>query len=151
MTGLDVGPILDATADTRGIPLLLLLTCAQAESGLDPSAFRNGVWPDVSCGPFQQTVAFAGIGDHSDSPANIQLCRDAFADWGFAADTAGRSLQNGYEQAQAAKLSDDNAIMGALCCYNAGHLVQFGGWWWQSTQAASYRAALNWAKSQLTS
>lgn len=149
MTGRDVGPILESTSDDRGIPLLLLLTCAQAESGLDPFAFRDGVWPDVSCGPFQQTVAYAPIGDGSNTPANIQLCRDRFSEWGYASDVAGRSLQNGYEQAQSAKLDGDSLILGALCVYNSGRLVPLGGWWWDSVQAAGYRAALAWAKGLL--
>lgn len=59
----DLIAISNAAADAAGIPRLLLLACAVAESNMNPEARRpknpaddERYWPDVSFGAWQQTV-----------------------------------------------------------------------------------------------
>lgn len=143
-TGADVGLILSDAATTHGIPVLLLLTCGIAESALNPNAFRNGVWPDVSCGPFQQTVAFSPFGDQSASAANIAANRVKFADWAYASDVAASLLSNCYQAATSAYPSaiGDQVVMLSLSKYNSGSVQPPGNWWWQGPGKANYAAAL---------
>ena len=150
--GLDVGPILAQAAMDADLPLVLLLTVAKAESNFDPNAFRNGVWPDVSCGGFQQSVAYGladNIGNGSNTPANIALCRQELADWTVATNVATRNLKPRYLSAQFAQFSGDDLILATCSSYNSGSVQPFGNWWWQSPQFHNYRAALTWAQGVL--
>lgn len=152
VTGLDVGPILTELAADYQIPLALVLACAKAESGMDPNAYRDGVWPDKSCGPFQQTVLYAegyGVGDGTATPGNVALCRHWFSNWRDSGHVAAPQLAQGYKAAASLSFHGDEQIIAALSKYNAGSVQPSGNWWWQGPNCASYRTALAWAKGQL--
>lgn len=152
VTGRDVYPILDAVSEQYGFMPIVLLTCAIAESRLDPTAFRDNGPDDTSVGPYQQVIKYAsgyGVGDGTYSPANVALCKQVFNDWEKASDIAAQHLGQGLTMATGAGLVGDDAILGAMCVYNAGHFVPLGGWWWSSQQHASYVLALNQAKQKL--
>lgn len=77
-------------ADEFGIERWELLGGAIAESELDPTAWRQGTWPDWSAGLYQQTVAYADEGDHSASPENVALIQRLYFDPEHACDVAAR-------------------------------------------------------------
>ncbi len=152
-TGHDVGPILQATSDHYGVPLIVLLTCAKAESGLDPGAFRDDGPADTSVGPFQQVVLWAkgyGVGDGTYSATNVFHCRQAFSDWTLASDVAARHLQGDMASVPQDQTADeDTYVLGIMSVYNAGHYCPPGDPWWTSEQHAGYSEALTWAKGVL--
>lgn len=97
--GRDISALCNLTAARYNLPPRVLVAQAIAESDLDEQACRFGVWPDVSFGLWQQTVLYACVGDRTDSPANIDLCRQRFCtDLAFAADTAAQQLASYYQQ-----------------------------------------------------
>ncbi len=152
--GTDVGPILAGAAATYGLPLLLLVACAKAESGMDPTAFRDNGPADTSVGPYQQTVIYAngyGVGDGTYTPANIAVCRAAFADWTIATRIAAEHLLSDLARALVADptLAGDEKLLAALAVYNSGHPEPRGNWWWSGPGHANYLAALTWAHSIL--
>jgi hypothetical protein len=103
-----------ATAHALGIEPWELLGGAIAESALDPSAWRQGAWPDWSAGLFQQTVRFAAEGDQSASPENVALIKRLYFDPTHACDVAARKFK-GYRASEATAL-------GAWCRYNSPNL-----------------------------
>lgn len=79
-------------AHEYGIEPWELLGGAIAESNLDPTAYRDGPWPDKSPGLFQQTIKFADEGDHTDSPENIALLKRLYSDPVHACDVAAKKF-----------------------------------------------------------
>lgn len=88
MTKDEIVALIVAKAGEYGLVPWEFLGGAIAESGLDPNAERWGTWPDVSFGLFQQTVAFADEGDHSQSDANVAAIRALYEDPVHACDVA---------------------------------------------------------------
>ena len=84
----EVVALIVAKAREHGIEPWELLGGAIAESNLDPQAWRQGVWPDQSAGLFQQTVAYAEEGDHTESPENVALIKRLYFDPSHACDVA---------------------------------------------------------------
>lgn len=66
---------------------------AIAESNLNPTAWRQGTWPDWSAGLFQQTVAYADEGDHSASDDNVALIKRLYFDPDYACDVAAKRFR----------------------------------------------------------
>jgi len=145
-----VGPILAAAAAHHGLPVAMLIACAKAESDMTAAAFRNGPWPDVSVGPFQQTIEFAsgfGVGTGQNTPENIALCRAELADWKAAADVAGRNLSGCLQRAKA---FDPAATLDRLCLitlstYNSGSPKDETTAWWDTFQRHRYQDGLVFA------
>jgi N-acetyl-anhydromuramyl-L-alanine amidase AmpD len=106
----DQSDLMNRMADTYNLPPLLLVACAIAESNLDEHAERYGTWPDVSFGEFQQTVAFAPIGDHTGSISNISIVRSGLFDVVQAIEIAAPQLGRWWAQ--------DGDPINALCRYN---------------------------------
>ena len=93
--GTDLTPIILEAAQHHGLPPRLLVAQAIAESNLDERAARLGDWPDVSFGLWQQTVAYAPIGDQSNTATNIAAVRKTLTtDLALAADIAAAQLGN---------------------------------------------------------
>lgn len=88
MTRDEIIAVIVEKAHEHGIEPYEFLGGAIAESELDPKAFRSGVWPDVSTGLFQQTIAFADEGDQSASAANIAAVRALYERPEYACDVA---------------------------------------------------------------
>ena len=89
--GIDRSAALNEIAEAHGIPPVLLVGGALMESGLGANRERYGRWPDVSFGDWQQTVAYAPIGDGSAGSVNVHYVREKFLDdWEFSAHTAAR-------------------------------------------------------------
>lgn len=113
-----------------------------AESGLNPRAERWGVWPDVSFGLTQITVALAGefgYGDGSGTPANCASVRAAL----FDRETA---LEVGAAYLYGCLITAGHDWLGALRVYNGGswaltdeYAERYPG------NLASYERALAWA------
>src|SRR4051794_15515580 len=91
--GRDLSRLINTAAQHHGLPPRLLVAQAICESDLDEAAARFGVWPDVSFGLWQQTVAYAPIGDQSNTQANIDAVRHALiTNIALAADVAASQL-----------------------------------------------------------
>lgn len=97
--GRDISDLCNAAALRVGLPPRMLVAQAIAESDLRENAGRVSVWPDVSFGLWQQTVAYAPFGDNTASPDNVQRCRERFCtDLVFAANVAAEQLARYYHQ-----------------------------------------------------
>ena len=72
----DISALCMGVAESEGMPAQVLVAGGIAESNLDEHAERYGAWPDVSFGCWQQTVAYAPIGDQSASQENIAYVRE---------------------------------------------------------------------------
>jgi hypothetical protein len=105
--GSDWSALINTTAEAWGIPPRLLLACAIAECGLNEQCqpgvtggmARYGTYPDVSFGPCHQAVAWAPYGDHTNTPANIEACRQKFCgDLAFAFMVAARNLREKWDR-----------------------------------------------------
>lgn len=143
-TGVDIWSRMQAAAALWHVDPVLLLALCKAESGLNPTAAREGVWPDVSYGPGQICVATAaslGYGDGSNTAANRALVRDLLTNWAMGLDATARLLADCVRRA-------DGDWLGSLVCYNAGHIPPPGDPWWTrwAGNVASYQRALAWAK-----
>jgi cell wall-associated NlpC family hydrolase len=151
----DIRHMLQAAAETAGIPLEFALTCAIAESGLNPRAERYGAWPDISFGYGQQIVLYHYLGDRSSTPANIAAVRDSvFADpQGNLNDMCIR-LASCLQRVQGVDLSPVNGdpLIGALVVYNAGSWKPAGDPWWNAWagNVRNYQAAQVKARGMLT-
>lgn len=88
MTRDEIIALIVQKANDNGLAPWEFLGGAIAESGLDPEAWRQGVWPDWSAGLYQQTVAFADEGDHSASEENVALIKRLYFDPVHACDVA---------------------------------------------------------------
>lgn len=89
----------DADAGRYPFPPRLLVAQAIAESNLDEHAKRLGKWPDVSFGLWQQTVAYAPIGDRSQSTENVDYVRHVLeTDIPQACEIAAKQLSAKYRQ-----------------------------------------------------
>lgn len=136
----DLIKLISDKALAAGLEPYELLGGAIAESNLDPNAFRQGDWPDVSAGMFQQTVAFAKEGDHSQSPQNVALIRQLYSDPVHATDVA-------IEQYSYWRRDPDVLPLTAWAAYNGG-----GGFykaWYDSPNLQNYRRGLLEAASLL--
>lgn len=111
MTREEIIALICQKADEHGLDRVEFLGGAIAESGLDPNAERWGVWPDVSFGLYQQTVAFADEGDHSQSDANVQYIRGLYEDPVHACDVA--AIKYHYW-----RYNPDVPALTAWCAYN---------------------------------
>src|SRR5438067_2070164 len=138
-TGIDLSDLINAQAAQNELPPELLVALGIAESELTARSERWGRHSaearaalaagdsaalerivaqieaetpnDISFGLFQQTVRFAGEGDHSDSLANILAVRDVYFDPVHATMVAARTLGIHYR-----RFGDR---LEALCRYNA--------------------------------
>lgn len=145
MTGFDLGPLIQDAAERHGCPVVGLLACLKAESGLDPRAERWGTWPDVSFGLGQQTAAYAPVGDGTSSPENLERVKAWLFDRRNAIETAAVHLSIDYAVARGC---GDGSLLGGLVVYN------YGGWpgrdssYWReyAGNVANYRAAIEWAE-----
>lgn len=151
-TGYDIGPLVEAAAKEHGVPVVGLLALLEAESGLDPYAARYGVWPDVSFGYCQMTVATAryyGIGDGSVSQENIATVREALFDRATAIDVGAEHYGGNlaFVKAKRPQLAGDDWLLMGLRVYNGGawgltdeYAARYPG------HIAAYRDAIAWAK-----
>lgn len=127
MTQQDIIDICRRAADAAGIPQLLLVACACAESGLNPFARRpenpaddERYWVDVSFGVWQQTIRwapeYAGGGSYPGAD-EIERVGALYRDSGHAAAVAAANLKGKYFP------DEDDAVFKALCRYNwpGGH------------------------------
>jgi hypothetical protein len=93
-----------AGAERHGVPPLALVALAYAESRLIPDARRDGVWPDVSTGLFQQTARFApeylagGYGPEYPGAAVVEPILSKYLDIDHAIDVAAPNLRAKLEQ-----------------------------------------------------
>jgi hypothetical protein len=94
MTRDEIITLIVTKARANGLEPVEFLGGAIAESNLDPTAWRQAVWPDWSAGLFQQTVAFAPEGDHSQSPANVELIKRLYFDPAHACDVAAANYKH---------------------------------------------------------
>lgn len=74
--GVDRSDAINAAGEKYGIPPIMLVGGAIMESGLGANMERWGTWPDVSFGPWQQTVRYAPIGNQSNTIENVDYVRD---------------------------------------------------------------------------
>lgn len=114
--------ISNRAADAAGIPRILLLACAIAESNMNPRARRPGnasnderYWPDVSMGAWQQTVRWAaeyrGDGRYPGA-SDVERIGNLYYDPEYAARVAASSLATKYRP------DEPDAILRALARYN---------------------------------
>lgn len=157
---MDLAPLFEAASWGQGCPLVLLLGAAKAESGLNSHAEHLGVWPDVSFGLAQISVAYSYYGDGTDSPANIASVRDyvfAHPDVDLAemakrltADLSGARDGGADPASSGVDLSPvgGDAFLMACVRYNAGHYPPAGDSYWTAYAAnvAGYVAGLAWAR-----
>jgi hypothetical protein len=159
VSGEDLRPALTAASEGAGIPLVLALACAIAESGLDPRAERWGgsegtrhareaiaagdtsrlreiidrAWPDISFGYGQRIVRFHYAGDQSPSVPNVlAVRRQVFEDPETDLREMAALLSSTLGRARRGDLSPcgGDEILGALIVYNAGHLPAPDAPWW---------------------
>jgi soluble lytic murein transglycosylase-like protein len=142
----DIWPLIDGAAKRWSVPAELLAALCQAESGLNPLAWREGTPPDVSGGLTQISVALAheyGIGTGEFDWANKRFVQNALSNRAVALDLGARYLADCLDAAGGDWLM-------SLRRYNAGD--------WGATQAyadqypaniATYKAALAWAHEVL--
>lgn len=147
---MDIYPLVAAAAGRYDLPATLLLAMLIAESGLNRTAARYGEWPDVSFGYCQMIVATAagyGIGDGTNTAANIAAVRDALFDRERAIDVGARHLAGCW--AEATPYADRE--LQALIAYNSGSCQPEGNWYWQryGGNVNAYRAALARARAML--
>ena len=119
----------------------------QAESGLNPYAERYGVWPDVSFGYSQIIVATAagyGVGDGSNTQANIAAVREALFDRATSIDLGARHLAGCWARAEGYEPHD----LQALVAYNSGRprLPDDPYWTEWAGNVRAYQSALEWAR-----
>lgn len=110
MTRAEIIDLIVRKAHEHGLIPWEFLGGAIAESALNPSAWREGVWPDWSAGLFQQTVRFADEGDQTASPENVALIKRLYFDPAYACDVAARKFK-AYRAKEATALD-------AWCRYN---------------------------------
>lgn len=111
MTRDEIIAVIVSVAQTQGLVPYELLGGAIAESGLNPTAWRQGAWPDWSAGLFQQTVAFADEGDRTASPENVALIQRLYFDPEHAATVAARKFKGW-------RYDPDVSALQAWCAYN---------------------------------
>jgi hypothetical protein len=130
MTRAEIIAISNAAADAAGIPRVLLLAAAIAESNLNPDARRpkspsddQRFWPDVSFGAWQQTVRWSAeyikqASKNGTNPAafpgagTIAIVGALYLDPEYAAEVAAAQLKPKYRPAE------EDAVFKALCRYN---------------------------------
>lgn len=93
MTRAEIIDVIVRKAHEHGLDPAEFLGGAIAESALDPTAWRQGDWPDWSAGLFQQTVRFADEGDQSASAENVALIKRLYFDPAYASDVAARKFK----------------------------------------------------------
>lgn len=136
----------------NNIPLVLLVACLIAESGLNPFAAREGDWPDVSYGLGQQICLYAngyGIGNGEDTPSNRAICKAALFDRKTSINIAASHLRDNYVAALGyyRPVDDsygDSLVMLALTAYNSGSPREPGSAWYQeyAGNVSTYKNAL---------
>lgn len=149
--GADITGDLTDAANQDGLPLLLVLGCAIAESNLRPDAERWGTrtaeakdaiarqdWaalqriidavvtisPDISFGYLQQVIKWHYLGDHEHTVANcLEVRRQVFADPRGNLFDGARRLAGTLRTARSHDLApvDGDELLGACVVYNAGH------------------------------
>lgn len=151
-TGVDIGPLIQAAASRYAVPAYVLLGLLIAESGLNPNAAREGIWPDVSYGLSQMTVATAsgyGIGDGSSTRANRDTVKAVLLDRQTSIDLGARHYAGNVAFVRSRKPgeSGDALWLDGLRVYNGGSGALDNPDWEQrwSGNVANYRAALAWA------
>lgn len=145
----DVVAISNTIADELGIPRVVMLGCAVAESNLDPQARRprdpaqdRAYWPDVSAGVWQQTVrwsqeyADAGYTGAYPGPAVVERILRLYIDPWHAGRVAAKQI--------AYWLTQEPDPLDALCRYNRPALEPG-----QNPNRANYARALVEARRQL--
>lgn len=118
----------------------------KAESNLNPYAAREGVWPDVSYGLAQQTVAYAPFGDGTDSVENVTYVKNRLFDRETAITVCAQKLNSCYATARA---NGDFSLLGGMLVYNHGSYPPIGDPYY-TTYAANvedYNNSINWAQS----
>jgi hypothetical protein len=151
-TGHDILPYLRDASTRYDIPAFVLAALCKAESGLNPAAAREGVWPDVSYGLSQMTVATAAgydIGDGSDSSANRAVVKALLLDRRTSINLGARHYAGNvaFVRARHPGESGDALWLNALRVYNGGGGALDNPDWerrWGGN-VANYRAALEWA------
>ena len=141
--GQDIWSLVEAAANTHGVPAELLLALCQAESGLDPKASRYGEWPDVSFGLVQctvQTAAGYGLGDGSNAPDNVANVRASLYSRPVALDIGARILAECLAETGGDWLMALRRYNGGSWGLTAEYAAAYPG------NIATYQRALEWAR-----
>lgn len=111
LTRAEVIDLICRKADEHGIDRAEFLGGAIAESALRVDAARWGIWPDVSFGLFQQTVAFADEGNQQNTPENVAYIQNLYNNPEHSADVAARKYKYW-------RHNPDVPAVQAWCAYN---------------------------------
>lgn len=150
----DLRPWFENSAAQAGIPLALLVGCGIAESGLNTTAARYGVWPDVSFGISQTIVLYHYYGNHTNTTSNITAVRDyVFAHPDVDIDHMAQHLAGCLVTIRGRDLSrvGGDANLAACVVYNFGSYPDTNNGYW-TTWAANmnrYRNALTQAATMI--
>lgn len=149
--GVNILPQIVEAAKLHGISPEVVLGTLMAESNLRRVAERYGVWPDVSFGMCQMTVATArmyGIGDGTNTPGNIELVKGKLFDRDIAIGVCAAHLERCQ---RVAKKHGKGTDIETMVVYNAGHLPEREGGWWTryAGHVKRYQACLERAKIML--
>ena len=134
----------------------LMLSAAIAESHLNPYAERYGVYPDISFGLAQRSLASHWTGDRTNTPANIAFVRQqVFAHPELDLYHMGVWLLGNLHQVRASisegndlRRVDGNIGLAALVTYNAGYLPAYDSYWWTKYAAHVERYKLAMAQAR---
>jgi hypothetical protein len=114
----DISELCNAMARAEQMPAQVLVAGGIAESDLNEHAERYGVWPDVSFGLWQQTVAYAPIGDQSQSPSNVAYVREQLFNVHVACTIAAPQFGQYWRQYGQFKPTLDDGLRETLGRYN---------------------------------
>lgn len=175
--GNDITRDVTDAAISAGIPPLLLLGCAIAESGLNPRAERWGkstadaqaamvaqnwdrlqaiidvTWPDCSFGYMQHIVKFHYLGDRTQSVENClnvrgQVFENPLGNLMNGALRLANYLRTAHQQ-DLTPVDGDELLM-ACVIFNAGHVpVDAAEWQDRAPRVQHYRESLNRAAAML--
>jgi hypothetical protein len=128
------------------VPGELLLALCMAESGLNPHAWREGDWPDVSGGLTQITVSLAaayGVGDGSNTWQNKANVRAELSSRAVALDIGARYLAGCLAAANGDWLMALRRYNGGGYGLTADYAERY------ASHIATYQRALDWAHEAL--
>lgn len=155
-TGVDIANLIYNAASKNDLPPYAVHAMLIAESGMNPFAVREGVWPDVSYGYSQiivPTAAGYGIGDGSDTPANRAAVKAALFDrWtsiNLGAQHMALCARRVRDELGIVQEPDTDAwILHILACYNSGSPRSPESWYWTNYagNVRSYENAIRQAK-----